>query len=102
MRKTEPHQKNSRAIPPSTGPTALPAEKAPIQTPIATVRFLRVLEHVKDQRQRRGREGRAGDPEGRSADDEHLRRGRKGTQQGRDPECRRADEQEPTTADPIA
>ena len=37
-RKTEPHQKNSRAIPPRTEPIALPAENAPIHTPIATVR----------------------------------------------------------------
>ena len=38
-RKTEPHQKNSSAIPPRTGPIALPAEKAPIHTPMATVRW---------------------------------------------------------------
>ena len=34
-RKTEPHQKNASRIPPRTGPTALPAENAPIQTPTA-------------------------------------------------------------------
>jgi hypothetical protein len=37
-RNTEPHQKNSSMRPPRTGPIALPAEKAPIQTPIATER----------------------------------------------------------------
>jgi hypothetical protein len=37
-RNTEPHQKNSRRIPPRTGPTALPAENAPIQTPMAIER----------------------------------------------------------------
>ena len=39
-RNTEPHQKCSSATPPSTGPIALPAEKLPIQTPIATERCL--------------------------------------------------------------
>ena len=37
-RNTEPHQKYSSITPPSTGPTALPAENAPIQTPIAIER----------------------------------------------------------------
>ena len=37
-RNTEPHQKLSRRIPPNTGPIALPAENAEIQTAIATDR----------------------------------------------------------------
>ena len=37
-RNTEPHQKFSSRIPPTTGPIALPAEKAEIQTAIATER----------------------------------------------------------------
>jgi hypothetical protein len=37
-RKTDPHQKYSSIRPPSTGPTALPAEKLPIQTPMAMER----------------------------------------------------------------
>jgi hypothetical protein len=37
-RKTDPHQKNSSITPPRIGPTAPPALKAPIQTPIATRR----------------------------------------------------------------
>ena len=37
-RNTEPHQKASSTSPPSTGPTALPAENAPIQTPTASER----------------------------------------------------------------
>ena len=39
-RNTDPHQKNSSIAPPSTGPMALPAEKAPIQNPIAIERCL--------------------------------------------------------------
>ena len=38
-RKTEPHQKNSSITPPSSGPIALPAEKAEIQTAIARDRW---------------------------------------------------------------
>ena len=34
-RNTAPHQNTSSTRPPSTGPIALPAEKLPIQTPIA-------------------------------------------------------------------
>ena len=37
-RKTDPHQKNSSMRPPRTGPTALPALKPPIQTPMAIER----------------------------------------------------------------
>ena len=37
-RNTEPHQNASSISPPSTGPTALPAENAPIHTPTATER----------------------------------------------------------------
>jgi hypothetical protein len=37
-RNTDPHQKYSSITPPSTGPMALPAEKLPIQTPMAAVR----------------------------------------------------------------
>src|SRR5215218_4016959 len=39
-RNTEPHQKCSSSTPPTTGPTAPPAEKAVIHTPMATVRCL--------------------------------------------------------------
>jgi len=38
IRKTEPHQKNSRSTPPTKGPTAAPTENAMIHTLIATVR----------------------------------------------------------------
>src|SRR5262247_2990360 len=38
MRNTEPHQKYSSRIPPSTGPIAPPAEKLEIHTPMATAR----------------------------------------------------------------
>jgi hypothetical protein len=37
-RKTDPHQKRSSSTPPSTGPSAPPAEKLVIQIPIAVAR----------------------------------------------------------------
>ncbi len=55
-RKTEPHQKRSSSTPPSTGPTAPPAEKAAIQTPMAVERsrgsrnMLKIRERVEGAR----------------------------------------------------
>ena len=71
-RNTEPHQKYSSSRPPTSGPTAAPAEKLAIQTPIASVRCARVLEHVADQRERGGRQRGAGDAEQRARRDQHL------------------------------
>jgi hypothetical protein len=39
-RNTDPHQNSSSISPPSTGPIAEPAEKLPIQNPMATDRCL--------------------------------------------------------------
>jgi hypothetical protein len=39
-RNTDPHQNSSSMAPPSTGPMAAPAEKAPIQNPMAIERCL--------------------------------------------------------------
>jgi hypothetical protein len=61
-----------------------------------------VLEHVKQQRQRRWRQGRPGDPQQRPGHDQHLGAGGERRQQRDDPEGRGADHQQPAAADAVA
>ena len=65
-RNTEPHQKLSSSTPPTSGPIAAPTEKLVIQIADRDRALPVVVEHVADQRQRRGRERRAGDAEQRA------------------------------------
>src|SRR6266496_4958688 len=55
-RNTDPHQNHCSSIPPSSGPTAPPAEKLVIQTEIASARCLgsrRSEEHTSELQSRR-------------------------------------------------
>ena len=63
--------------------------------------LLRIEEHREDQRQRRRRDGRAGDPHDGSAGDEHLRALREGGEQRRQREERGTAQEELPAADPI-
>ena len=102
IRKTEPHQKYSRRTPPTIGPMALPAEKAEIQIGDRSCPLTRVLEHVEDERQGRGGDRRAGDPEQRTADDQHLRAERDGGQDRDQAERGGTDQEQLATSDAIA
>ena len=75
-RKTEPHQKCSSRMPPSTGPIALPAEKAEIQTPMATARCFGSWNMLKMSDRVDGASVAPAMPSERPADDQHLRAGR--------------------------
>ena len=61
-----------------------------------------VQEHVADQRQRRGSQGRSGDPQQRPGGDQHARAGRVGGDQRGSPEGGGADQQQPAPADAVA
>src|SRR5699024_2242078 len=47
MRKTEPHQKNSRSSPPRTGPVAAPTTATDIHTAIAILRSRTLLNVIR-------------------------------------------------------
>ncbi len=101
-RKTEPHQKFSSRIPPSTGPIALPAENAEIQIPMATPRCLGSWNMVKMSDSVDGASVAPGDPEERAAQDQHLgARGERGEER-QDAEGGGADQEQLPPADPVS
>ena len=61
----------------------------------------RVVEHVADQRERRGRQRGPGQPQQRARRDQHGRAGRECGEEGRGPERGGADQQQPAPANPV-
>ena len=101
-RKAAPHQKNSSTIPPRIGPTALPALKAPIQTPMAIVRSRGSLNIAKIRLSVEGASVAPAMPEQRAADDEHLGAGAEGGEDRDGAEPGRTDQEQLAAADAVA
>ena len=101
-RNTEPHQKYSSIRPPSTGPSALPAEKAEIQTLTAIARWRGSWNIEKISESVDGASVAPAMPSRRAAADQHLGRRRERREDRDRAERRGADQQQLAPADPVA